>query len=87
VPAYFVPDEPVNEQVAVAPVPAPFAVSGDTVTGPAGVGLGAHVIEPVGTGSPLLPDTVAVYEYVVPVTLPVTDRFGTSTVCWANAFP
>jgi hypothetical protein len=36
-----------------------------------------HVIEPVGTGFPLLPDTVAVYEYVVPVTLPVTDRFGT----------
>jgi hypothetical protein len=58
--AYAVPAEAVNEQVAVADVP--FVVSGDTVTGPPGVGLGVHVIEPVGTGSPLFPDTVAVYE-------------------------
>jgi hypothetical protein len=73
---YDVPAEAVNEQVAVADVP--FVVSGDTVTGPPGVGLGVHVIEPVGTGSPLFPDMVAVYEYVDPVTLPVTDRFGTA---------
>jgi hypothetical protein len=62
VPAYFVLAEPVNEQVAVAAVPLPLAVRADTVTGPPGAGVGVHVIEPVGTGSPLFPDTLAVYE-------------------------
>jgi hypothetical protein len=60
--AYAVPAEPVNEQVAVAAVPLPLVVRADTVTGPPGAGVGVHVIEPVGTGPPLFPDTVAVYE-------------------------